>query len=360
MSLRFHIKRVRENLDNQLDTKCLAVTLENLNRALAGAPAGTVLAKNLQKDVLDCQAMISRATNVIDRKLFEQQTNNMLQILEESNESAINKRKPSSIKMALPGTPAPKRAATCRLSSQQILNEYLTTFDGAPPIPQMDASDVCDLCGGNMVIVQHKSVAACTQCGNSISLMESTTANMQYNTEIQFATFSYKRINHFNEWLQLIQAREAVTVPDDILQRVMETLYEQRCKPHEVTIKRVRTVLKQLKLRQAYDHVTQIVCRLTGCPPPRLHPSLEECCRIMFIQIQPCFEKHKGSRKNMLSYSFLLYKFCELLGVENIDMLNFSLLKGKDKLQRQDAIFQKICQDLDWQFIPSSGGHAKF
>ena len=31
----------------------------------------------------------------------------------------------------------------------------------------------------------------------------------------------------------------------------------------------------------------------------------------------------------------------------------FSLLKGKEKLQRQDEIFEKICHELEWEFIPS-------
>ena len=34
-------------------------------------------------------------------------------------------------------------------------------------------------------------------------------------------------------------------------------------------------------------------------------------------------------------------------------MLHFSLLKGRDKLDKQDEIFGKICDELDWQFIPS-------
>jgi hypothetical protein len=31
----------------------------------------------------------------------------------------------------------------------------------------------------------------------------------------------------------------------------------------------------------------------------------------------------------------------------------FTLLKGYDKLKKQDMIFDKICKDLDWEFIPS-------
>ncbi len=31
----------------------------------------------------------------------------------------------------------------------------------------------------------------------------------------------------------------------------------------------------------------------------------------------------------------------------------FPLLKSREKLQQQDVIWKKICQELKWQYIPS-------
>ena len=240
------------------------------------------------------------------------------------------------------------------LTKSEMLAEYLTLFGGSDEVPQIDSDDSCPLCGEQMVVVDRKAQATCTRCGFCQQHMDATTANVQYNCDMEFSNFSYKRVNHFNDWMAQIQARENGEVKKEDIQKIMIELYAQRIvHPSQITIKLVRSILKKLKIRKAYDHVTQIVCRLSGEPPPRLHPHLEECCRIMFIQIQPSFEKHKGDRKNMLSYSYTLFKFLQLLGVENIPLLHFSLLKGKDKLEKQDVIFRKICGDLDWQFIPS-------
>ena len=78
---------------------------------------------------------------------------------------------------------------------------------------------------------------------------------------------------------------------------------------------------------------------------------LEDKLRLMFHAIQAPFEKHKPeNRKNFLSYSFCLYKLCELLGHDEY-LPCFPLLKSKEKLYVQDQIWFKICDELRWQAI---------
>ena len=259
---------------------------------------------------------------------------------------------------AVPMTHKPKRRRSednsAPISRREMLQEYMTLFHGSTSMPEIDTDEKCPLCDSSLIVVDVKAQATCTKCGYTCHHLDSTTASMQYNTDMEFSSFSYKRVNHFNDWMAQVQARETSEVGDDVLQIVMDELVRRRITSSaQITIPLVRDILKKKKMRGAYEHVTQIVCRLTGQPAPRLHPHLEECCRIMFIQIQPSFEKHKGKRKNMLSYSYTLFKFLQLLGVEDVPMLHFSLLKSKEKLEKQDEIFRKIAHDLDWEFIPS-------
>ena len=58
------------------------------------------------------------------------------------------------------------------------------------------------------------------------------------------------------------------------------------------------------------------------------------------------------NRKNFLSYSYVLHKFCELLELDEL-LSHFPLLKSREKLQQQDKIWECICNDLKWQYIPS-------
>jgi len=78
---------------------------------------------------------------------------------------------------------------------------------------------------------------------------------------------------------------------------------------------------------------------------------LEERLRIMFKDIQKPFDDNcPKERKNFLSYSYVLYKFCELLS-EDKYLKYFPLLKSKEKLYQQDLIWNKICNTLHWEYI---------
>jgi len=73
----------------------------------------------------------------------------------------------------------------------------------------------------------------------------------------------------------------------------------------------------------------------------------------MFRQIQGPFLKYSPkNRKNFLSYSYVLHKFLEILG-EDQYIMYFPLLKSREKLHQQEQIWEKICEDLNWQFIKS-------
>ena len=190
----------------------------------------------------------------------------------------------------------------------------------------------------------------CKQCGYSVSFLDATSSSTSFDDVIEFSQYSYKRVNHYSGWLTLVQGKEAHQVSDDILQAVMKDLYERQ---HvrvatDITQKRVRDALRKLRLRKAYDHVAQVTARLSGVRPPRIPPETEETLRNMFLQMQPAFQRHAPrTRTNFLSYSYVLYRCFQILGLTNM-LDSITLLKGRDKLEANDAIFRKMCKDLGW------------
>ena len=116
---------------------------------------------------------------------------------------------------------------------------------------------------------------------------------------------------------------------------------------------KIRAILKKNKINKYYEHIPYILNRITGKSTPQLTVDLEEKLREMFKQIQGPFIKHSPkNRKNFLSYSYVLHKFVQLLELDNF-LPCFTLLKSREKLHQQDVIWQKICNDLKWEFIAS-------
>jgi hypothetical protein len=99
--------------------------------------------------------------------------------------------------------------------------------------------------------------------------------------------------------------------------------------------------------------VPHIINKLNGQHGPLMSREVEEKLRFMFKEIQPSFVKHcPPERNNFLSYSYVLYKFCELLNLDEY-LHCFPLLKNRDKLYNQDKIWQKICEELKWEYLRS-------
>ena len=73
----------------------------------------------------------------------------------------------------------------------------------------------------------------------------------------------------------------------------------------------------------------------------------------MFYKIQDPWELYKhADRKNFLSYSYVLHKFCELFDLDHL-LECFPLHKDSDKIMENDLIWDKICKHLKWEYISS-------
>ena len=170
----------------------------------------------------------------------------------------------------------------------------------------------------------------------------------------EISYFAYKKINHFNEWVAQFQAKESTDIPQEVYNLLLLEIKKERITNMAVlTPGKLREILKKLKLNKYYEHVPHIINRLNGLPPPVITRETEEKLRTMFKETQIPFSKHcpKG-RKNFLSYSYILHKFFQLLGLDEF-LPCFPLLKSREKLHQQDIIWEKICKEIKYEFIKS-------
>jgi Poxvirus Late Transcription Factor VLTF3 like len=214
----------------------------------------------------------------------------------------------------------------------------------------------CHQCGAMYSRIFDESVSEdiCKECG-AVEYVLGDEVGFKEEQDIEkHIVYSYKRENHFNEWISQFQAKESTHVPEDVISKLRTEFRKQKVKDlSEITHEKVKALLKKLNYAKYYEHVPYIATIVSGITPPTMPQELEDKLRLMFHAIQAPFEKHKpANRKNFLSYSFVLYKMSELLG-EDQYLPCFPLLKSREKLYVQDQIWKKICEELKWQFIPT-------
>lgn len=234
----------------------------------------------------------------------------------------------------------------------KLLDQYLiATNQKSPNIIQYQPK--CPNCNIDLVIdTAHR---LCIQCGfasDEIMLPEKPSYRDGQQTEI-ITKFSYKRLNHFRDWMKLCQGKEFTDIPQYVYDSVLAEMRKHRMSKKDLTRDKLREFLRKLKLSGYCEHAAYILKQLTGKEPPVIDKDLEEQFIIMFMETQEPFQRHKPTdRKNYLSYSYVLHKFCELLERDDLTP-EFELLKDRGKLYEQDKMWENICRDLGWEYIPS-------
>ena len=237
-----------------------------------------------------------------------------------------------------------------------LMNQYLCNIDDTVQNTKyIDYQlDKCRQCNGVMYFKNNDGEIMCKVCGYTEDIMIVTEKSSFNDPPREVSYFAYKRINHFNEWLAQFQAKETTELPDTIYRDVYDELSKNiDFDIKSINYKSIREILKKLKYNKYYEHIPHLINVLSGEKAPKLSRRSEEMLRSLFKEIQiPFMDNCPQNRKNFLSYSYVLHKFCELLELDHL-LPFFPLLKSREKLQQQDQIWEKMCKDLQWQYIPS-------
>tara|TARA_B100001057_G_scaffold500417_2_gene615361 strand:- start:1789 stop:2763 length:975 start_codon:yes stop_codon:yes gene_type:complete len=236
-----------------------------------------------------------------------------------------------------------------------IINQYMSNVDECYNCGITNYQlDKCKLCKQTMVYSLIDSELICNHCGYTEEIIINSERVSYKDPPREASYFAYKRMNHFNEWLAQFQAKETTEIPDKVYKGVYEEINKNiNIDIKKITHKRMREILKNLEFNKYYEHIPHLINVLNGKKAPKLSNNEEEQLRNLFKEIQLPFSNNcPEDRKNFLSYSYVLHKFCELLEYDYL-LLHFPLLKSREKLLQQDKIWKLICKDLNWQYIPS-------
>ena len=285
----------------------------------------------------------------------------ILALLEEVAQEEKRVQAPSapSPPSASPSTASPSTASPSTppaLHRNQLLNEYLQLEDPSMVRPSADIYDdpwtICSKCNSEMIMCLNEANLTCSKCGFQEFILVDSDKPSYKDPPREVSYYAYKKINHFNEWLAQFQAKESTEIPQEIYDEILLQLKKERI-TNMASLKptKLREILRKMKCSKYYEHIPHIINRLNGQNAPFMSREDEEKLRHMFREIQPSFKKHcpKG-RRNFLSYGYVLYKFCELLEMDEY-LACFPLLKNRDKLYLQDKTWELICKDMGWQYV---------
>ena len=240
-------------------------------------------------------------------------------------------------------------------TQDDLINKYIVKIDDNIILDRTNIDiERCSFCNCLLVLKTIDSVLCCEKCGYTESVIINSEKISYKDPPRESSYFAYKRINHFNEWLAQFQAKETTDIPEEVYKGIMNELKKDKfVQMDQLAYKTIREILKKLKYNKYYEHIPHIINIINGEKAPVLTRQYEEQLRMMFKEIQTPFMEHcPPERKNFLSYSYVLHKFCELLELDEL-LKYFPLLKSREKLQQQDKIWENICKSLQWQYIPS-------
>ncbi|NBR14250.1 MAG: hypothetical protein EBU01_06670 [Crocinitomicaceae bacterium] len=247
-------------------------------------------------------------------------------------------------------------------SKRKMFDEYLirrglasgmTLSEAADNIKKM--AEHCSDCNIAREEIHSEGILVCPKCGSEeYSLVVSDFPSFR-DPPKERNNYAYKKKNHLNEILNQFQAKESTEIPEEVMNEVICEIKKRRIDNIAMLDdQNIREILKKIGRNRYYEHSAHILSRLNGNPPPTITPEIEDKIQAMFQEVQaPYLMFCPDDRRNFLSYHYIVYKFLELLELDEYKE-HFPLLKSRDRLIQHDQIWKKICDYLKWEFIPST------
>lgn len=214
---------------------------------------------------------------------------------------------------------------------------------------------LCISCNkGEMIPVAGDGVVVCNKCGVQHPFITDCEKPSYKEPPKEVCFYAYQRINHFREILAQFQAKETTQIPTDVLDNIKFQIKKERITLDELTYKKTKNILKNLGYNKYYEHISYIKNKL-GIKPPIMNQELEKTLCNLFSEIQNPYSKFcPNDRTNFLNYYYTIYKLCELLEqTDYLPLLKEAMIGDRIKRIEQDNIWKKICDEMDWEFIPT-------
>jgi hypothetical protein len=239
--------------------------------------------------------------------------------------------------------------------TSNIVKQYLSNIDDSflDINSFIHPNDVCQYCfHGELIPLEDEGVLICNLCSRNVPYLVDNDKPSYKEPPKEICFYAYKRINHFKEIIAQFQGKETTQIPLEVIENIKLQIKKERIDISQINNIKTKEILKKLGYNKFYEHIPFIKDKL-GIKPPIMTQEFEETLFNLFMELQAPYSKYcPDDRTNFLNYYYTAYKLCELLG-ETQYLEHFPMLKDREKRIEQDSIWKKICEELDWEFIPT-------
>ena len=214
-------------------------------------------------------------------------------------------------------------------------------------------TDICQYCfKGELIPLDDEGILICNSCSANIPYLIENEKPSYKEPPKEVCFYAYKKINHFKEILAQYQGKETTQIAIEIIDVIKQQIKKERIELSQLNHYKTKEILKKLGYNKYYEHIAFIKNKI-GIKPPVMSQELEETLCNLFMELQSPYAKNcPDYRVNFLNYYYVLYKLCELLG-EKSYLDDIPMLKDREKLIEQDETWKKMCEELDWEFMPT-------
>lgn len=254
-----------------------------------------------------------------------------------------------------------KKEVSKKYSSYRSLRSVLDENYAYTEEKTLNEENFCFKCQKYRVnLADDIALMVCPSCNTQVTVTEfyvrPVTTDSSYSDKKE-----YQRFPHFCNWLDNIQGKSKTVVPDNVIAMVKKEIHRERMDDHldqldEFDIRRYLQKHRKKGMDKFYDNCPQILYIVTGTPPLQMTSDMEHNLKLLFMAIQEPFELFKTeNRHNFSSYSYIIFRFCQLLGYTTF-LPKLKLHKDPKIRHENDATWKKICkymggEEKGWKFI---------
>lgn len=171
--------------------------------------------------------------------------------------------------------------------------------------------------------------------------------NLNNNNHDDLKSYSFRRFNHFVEWLQEFKNSVNIEIDEESLKIINAEIKKSGKNKKSISRGDLQKILRKLKIYEYYGKARIIKLSNMETNKKKITKNIEEKILRMFGQVYPLFNYYtENTGRNFFPYHYVLYKFFELLELN--DFLIYLPMMPNKKYYKCDLIWEKICRYLKW------------